>query len=87
MFSEKTLRRRAEKAGYSISKGFQSYLNQEWGLVRNDKGERVTGYNVIDNSTGLNVLGSYNDLHDHAWQLEDVQEFLQGVYEENGLEW
>ena len=82
LYSEKTLRKKAAAAGYRIEKGFQHYHN---GGVYRLRGERITGYNVVDDLTGLLVYDCFNQEIDHLWSLSDVQEFLQTVYDDNGL--
>lgn len=83
MLSEYAIKSRARKAGYSVSKGFVHYLSG--GTFRRYNGERDTGYNVKDLSTGSLVWGCYNNVYDHQWSLEDVDEFIRSVYEANGL--
>ena len=83
-YSEKTLYKKARAAGYRIEKGFQH--NPVNGAIWTySDGQRETGYLVIDLATNTWVWGSYNEIVDHAWTLEDVEEFLKEVYESNGL--
>ena len=85
-YTIQTLRKRAKAAGYSIHHGFQHYL-ADGSVYTNIYGERFTGYEVTNLTTGYPEWGCYNNNFDHLWQLEDVEEFLKGVYEENGLNW
>lgn len=85
-YSEKTLRKRARAAGYKIEKGFQH--NPVNGAIWTYwNGERETGYLVTDLATNSWVYGSFDEFVDHAWTLEDVENFLKNVYESHGLEW
>jgi len=87
MMSEKTLRRRAERIGFKLEKGYQKYLNPEWGFVRDEDGEKIVGYQLWNMYTGLYVWGSYSELCTHILTLEGVEEMLMCAYEEYGLEW
>ncbi|MDY2627013.1 MAG: hypothetical protein SOW08_01660 [Lachnospiraceae bacterium] len=82
-YTIQTLRKRAKAAGYSIHHGFQHIFCEGYPVAP----DRSTGYLVINEVTGCGEPGSYNSGRDHLWQLEDVEEFLKGVYEENGLDW
>ncbi len=84
MCNLQTLRKKASEAGYSIHKGFQHYMYNGSVVVCN--GERLTGYEVVDNTTGIAEPSCYSNVFDHLWQLEDVEEFLKNVYKENNLE-
>ena len=85
MLSEKTLRRRAAKTGYEISKGFQHYHNG--GIVTNYLGEKFTGYNVIDTRQNSLVWPCYNQICDHLFTLEDVESLLKEIYQGAELNW
>lgn len=78
-----TMRRKAYKLNYKISKGFQRY----WGgdIYRNYYGEPFSGYNVIDLRTGHLVYDCYNSNYDHVWKLEDVEDFLKSEYKKAGM--
>ena len=84
MYSKKTIYKKARNAGYAVEHGFQHYHSGE--IVSNYRGERFTGYMVYD-PTGYAVWGSYDQYYDHLWTLEDVENFIKGVYEENGLKY
>lgn len=81
MMRECTLRRKAKNAGYRISKGFQHQMTGNYPVAP----DREVGYNVEDLTIGCLVWGCYNEIRDHLWTLEDVEEFLREVYEDNGL--
>lgn len=86
MYSLSTLRRRAHKIGYHVSKGFQHYLCG--GAVAYDyAGERTVGYSILDLSVNSYVWGSYNSIFDNQFDIEDVEEFLKEQYEMLGLTW
>lgn len=82
---EHKARRKGREAGYRVSKGFQHYHNG--GIVTNWNGERFTGFDVTDMSTGYSVWGCYDANCDHLWMIDDVEEFLKNVYEKNGLKY
>lgn len=86
MYSISTLRKRAYKVNHKISKGFQHYLYNNT-VVRDCNGDAYTGYNLEDLSRGFLVWGCYDNICDHLWTLEDIEEYLKGIYEENGLKW
>ncbi len=83
-YSESTIRRKAYKIGYQVTKGFQHFRRNVW---HNSYGERFTGYMVKDLHTGLCEWGCYDSNFDHLWDLDDVEEFLQGEYEARELVW
>ena len=79
MYSEKKLRKEAKEKGYRIEKGFQRYHSMKGApIIRNVYGERLTGYNVYDDSNIL-VWDCYDSNTDHRWTLQDVAEFLATV--------
>lgn len=81
---EKSIYKKAAEVGYKVSKGFVHYLYN--GSVMSDAlGNRKTGYDVTDMTTGFSVWGSYNETFDHLWSLKDVENFIRSVYETNGL--
>ena len=57
-YSLSTLKRKADKAGYSFQKGYQRYLHTGWGYRTDATGERIIGYQIIDNHTGFCVQRS-----------------------------
>lgn len=84
-YSLGTIRRKAYKVGYRVSKGFQRYYSG--GICRDCNGVPYTGYNVEDLSTGILVWDCYNPNYDHLWTLEDVEEFIKGEYEKAGIDY
>lgn len=80
----KSIYKKAAEVGYKVSKGFRHYL-YNGSVVSDESGNRKTGYEVTDMSTGLCVWGSYNETFDHLWSLKDVENFIRSVYESNGL--
>ena len=84
MLSERTLRDRAHKIGYHVTKGFTHFGKH---VFYDNYGERSTGYMVMDLSTGFYAWGSYNSNFDYLWELEDVEDFLKEQYEALGLAW
>lgn len=84
MYCEQTLRRKADKIGYKVEKGFQHYR----GFVFQPTGcNRCTGYMVWDQSTGLYVPGCYDENFDFQWDLEHVEMFLKKRYSKLKLNW
>ena len=83
---ERKLRRKAKAAGFAIKKGFQHWL-VTGAIWKYPDGTRETGYLVVDLATNSWVPGSYNSIVDHAWTLDNVEEFLKDFYTTNGLKW
>lgn len=87
-YSERTIYKKALDAGYRIEKGFQHYHYNN--AVRVDcNGKRFTGYNVWDLSTNWleRNSGCCDDNYDHLCSLDEVEEFIESVYEDAGLEY
>ena len=82
MYSERTLRRRADAIGYRLEKGFVHQLVEGYPVW-----DREVGYNIIDNEYNYMVYGCYNNVFDHLFTLEDVEDFLKTEYVEAGLKW
>ena len=83
-YCEKTLRNRAHKIGYQISKGFQHFGEN---VFYDYFDKRHIGYMVKDMSTGCYVWGCYNSNLDYLWTLQDVENYLKKQYEAIGLKW
>lgn len=81
-YCERTLRRKANKVGYTIDKGFVHCLRVEGCPVHP---YREVGYQVIDDATGFAVWDSFNNYYDHQWTLSEVERFLRDVYKSVGL--
>lgn len=81
-----TIKKRAFGVGYRVEKGFQHYL-YNGAFVTDYRGNRYRGYKVMNLSNGLYEWGSYNDLFDYLWTLEDVEKFLKSVYKAARLEY
>lgn len=84
MLTESTLRKRAHKIGYHVTKGF-THFGQH--VFYNRYGERSSGYMVLDVRSNIYVWGCYNDIFDYLWELVDVESFLKEQYEALGLPW
>lgn len=82
MYSESTIRKKASKIGYSIHKGCIHFLSSNYPVYSND-----VGYNVVNDTTGFTVWGCYNNIFDHLWSLEDVEDFIKSEYSHLGLEY
>ncbi len=84
MYSERTLRKKADKIGYRVLKGFQHFGRD---VYHTESGQRFTGYMVQDLYKGNYEWGSYDRNFDFLWTIEDVEEFLKERYEALGLAW
>lgn len=72
-YSISTLRRKATKAGYTLSKGYQRYhCNPDWGFCRDVDGNKIVGYMLYNDSTGFYEWPSYTNLWDYNLSLEDL---------------
>lgn len=84
-YSMSTLRRKANKAGYSFQKGYQRYNHEDWGYVHTADGERTVGYQIFDYQSGMLVNPSYNDIHDHAMELCEAVTLLKELCAARGV--
>ena len=82
MYNEKTLRKRANEIGYRLEKGFIHQMVEGYPVW-----DREVGYNIIDTINNCLVSGCYNNVFDHLFKLEDVEDFLKTEYVESGLNW
>ena len=87
-YCENTLRRRAKKIGFTVEKGYQRYLNEKWGTVKDSNGNRIIGYSLY-NPEGIEVNAPFDSTacHDHEMTIEELEFYLQKLYEERGLPW
>ena len=46
-YTESTLRRRAEKLGYKVEKGYQKLAGNEYGFLTDGSGNKITGYDLL----------------------------------------
>lgn len=86
-YSERTLRRRADAIGLCVEKGYQKYMNGNWGYVRDEYGKKVVGYQLFDPEQGIYLWGGYNDVKDHCYSLVELEEVLMEKYETLGKQW
>lgn len=82
MYTEKTIYKKANEIGYSVHKGKVHSLNTNYPVFCDD-----VGYNVVNDSLGVMVWGCYNEVLDHLWSLQDVEDFLIKQYSELSLEY
>ena len=89
MYSEKTLRRKANKVGLTLEKGYQKYLCDKWGFVLDADGQKVTGYSLFNSDTGCYTSAPYlsSACHTHEMNAEEVESYLRNEYQKNGLTW
>ena len=73
-YSLSTLRKKANEAGYSFQKGYQRYNHDGWGYVH-----------IFDYQSGFLVYPSYNDIHDHALELEEAVTLLKELCSARGV--
>lgn len=87
-YCERTLRRKAERIGYRLEKGYQKYFGGEWGFFTDSQGNKITGYSLY-NPEGIDVNAPYSSTacHDHQMTLDEVETYLKEAYEEMGLLW
>lgn len=83
IISEITLRRRADKIGYHVTKGFQHCGR---GVFHDQNGDRFTGYMILDQSTNFVIEGT-NEAFDYSLTLSDVKDILKDRYRQLGLSW
>lgn len=74
--SEKALRILAINKGYTIRKCYRRYTNNN-ALVKDENGNAIPGYAVIDNRLGCFVWGCYNEIAYGLWSLAEVADFLK----------
>lgn len=79
-YSEKTIYKKARAIGYSVHKGKLHFMSSSYPVYSDE-----VGYNVVDDSTGITVWGCYNNIFDHLWNIEDVEDFLKKEYDSLGL--
>ena len=86
MVSLSTIRRRAKNIGFQVEKGFVRFQGD---VYYKSDGKRETGYMVKDLQTGYYVGGYDNYAYSwsYTWDLEDVVDFLKGVYAEPNMAW
>lgn len=84
MYSLVTLRRKACRIGYVIHKGYQRYLSGN-AIVRDEEGNPITGYCLVDLTDHTLVWGSYNEVFCYLYDLRDVEDFLKLRYAEENL--
>lgn len=87
-YSEKTLRNRAKEIDYYVTKGYQKYIFEVQGFVRDENGDKVVGYDLIrPNGYSLDAPYESEFRHDHTLTLDELESYLQKLYEERGLPW
>lgn len=72
-----TLRRKAAKAGYTLSKGYRRYNNRKWGYVRDTRGNKIIGYMLFNNETGCYVWQSYTELFEYYLSFEQIVSLMR----------
>ena len=82
-YSLRTIRNKAHKINYHVSKGYQKYHNGA--IIRDCNGEPWEGYMVLDLETNSWVYDGFDSSCTYLWTLEDVEDFLEDIYKEKGL--
>ena len=80
-YSEGTIYKKARNIGYSVKKGKVHFMHSDYPVYSDE-----IGYNVIDDQLNCMVWGCYNEVFDHLWSLEDVENFLRDEYRYLGLQ-
>ena len=80
---EITLRRRADKIGYRVTKGFQHCGR---GVFHDQNGDRFTGYMILDQSTNFVIEGT-NEAFDYCLSFDEVEDILKDMYQRLGISW
>lgn len=83
-YSEATLRRRAKRLGYVLSKGFLRLANGP--IFYDCNNNRYTGYTIMDYQTRFVIYG-YNGSFINILDLTDVEDILKEEYEKYGMQW
>lgn len=86
MDSLSTIRRRAKNIGFQVEKGYVHFNGE---IYYNADGKRETGYMVRELITG-SIMGGFDNMSvcwSYTWGLENVVNFLKGVYAEPGMAW
>lgn len=81
--TERTLRRKAAKIGWRVTKGFQHCGG---GVFHDQNGDCFTGYMVLDESTSLVLYGT-SAAFDNCLTLSDVEDTLKEMYQNLNLYW
>ena len=85
-FQEKNLSLRAKNMGLQLQKGYQQYLRQGLGCVKDEDGNLIEGYMLLDCTNMVYHPSSYNEIHTHCLtSIEDVKKALAGIAQERGL--
>ena len=84
-YSLSTLKKKANDAGYSFQEGYQRYNRKGWGYVPATDGDRAVGYQIFDYQSGFLVYPSYNDIHDHALELDEAVTLLKELCAARGV--
>lgn len=83
-YSLSTLKKKANKAGYSFQKGYQRYLHWH-GYVRTETGERIVGYQIFDYRLNALVWPSYDTISDHAMDYDTAASLLKELCDDRGI--
>lgn len=82
----RTMQRKANEAGYSLQRGRQHYLHEGWGLVRDNDGNPIIGYQIYDYGLNAIIRGiSSANLWDHDLTYEEAVEAIKELCEAEGV--
>ena len=77
--SLRTIQKKANEHGFSFQKGYQRYIYDGWGFVKDEEGNKIVGYQILDNTTGIPVGSLYNRLWDHELDFEEAIDLLKNL--------
>ena len=80
---EITLRRRADKIGYRVTKGFQHCGDV---VFHDQNGDRMTGYMILGQYSNFVIAGT-NDAFDYCLSFDEVEDILKDMYQRLGISW
>ena len=81
--SEIVLRRKANRIGYRITKGFQHCGG---GVSLDQNGDRMPGYMILDQYSNFVIAGT-NDAFDYCLSFDEVKDILKDMYQRLGISW
>ena len=84
-YSLSTLKKKANKAGYSFQQGYQRYHHPGNGYVRTETGERIVGYQIFDYRLNALVWPSYDTISDHAMDYDTAASLLKELCDDRGI--
>ena len=84
LYTYKTLKRKAQKVGYVIKKGYMRTKAVPSVIAEATPGYTV--YGIVDNRKDLYMVYGDSELYFNLLSLEEVEDFLKEAYQLLGLE-